>query len=149
MSSLTKHSIAAAFAVAFAVILYFDTASLSFAGYLLPRMLSGIIVLLSLAMVAEAWRCRCKTAETAEAGLTEKVNIKRVLIFVALIISYIVGINVVGYFIITPLYIIGTYYYLQSMSVRNSIFIAAGFTVFVYLLFVAFLQLPIPLGPME
>lgn len=147
MSNLSKHLLAAVIAIAFAVILYFDSYKLNFSGYLLPRILSATIILLSLAMIAEAWWCQKKTGEADCDG--SKVEVKRVIVFISSIIAYIVGINIVGYFVATPLYIVGSYLYLNAMKLRNSILIAAGFTVFVYLLFVAFLQLPIPLGPME
>jgi membrane-bound metal-dependent hydrolase YbcI (DUF457 family) len=147
MSNLSKHLLAAVIAIAFAVMLYLDSYKLNFAGYLLPRILSATIILLSLAMIAEAWWCQKKSG-TADCSSTE-TNSKRVIIFISSIIAYIVGINIVGYFVSTPLYIVGAYLYLNAMKLRNSILIAVGFTVFVYLLFVAFLQLPIPLGPME
>ena len=139
---------AAGLAVAFAAILLMDTSKMVFEGFLLPRILGGVIILLALGMVFETWWCRRKsTGEVC--AVPEAINVKRATVFVAFIIAYILGINFIGYFIATPIYIFGAFMYLKSMNVRNTALVAVLFTTFVYLLFVSFLQLPIPLGPME
>jgi hypothetical protein len=146
MNYLAQRVLAAVIAIAFAGILYFDTFSLTFAGYLLPRILSGVIIVLAIAMVLEAYICSCKQANAEQGPM---INKKRVFFFVLLLVGYIFLISPLGYFVVTPLYIIATYLYLKAMNFQKSALIAVGFTVFVYLLFVAFLHLPIPLGPME
>lgn len=147
MSTLVQHIIGAVLAIIFAVVFYLNTLAMTFAGYLLPRILSGVIILLSVAMIIEAYICRQKHSKPADGK--KKLDKRRVLIFIMLIVAYIGAISPLGYFTVTPLYIIGVYWYLKAMNLKKAAIIAGGFTVFVYLLFVLFLHLPIPLGPME
>lgn len=149
MGNLAKTGIAAVLAIAFAVILYADTSKMTFAGYLLPRLLAAIIILLSLAMIVETWWCQRKSTDSECAAAEEPINTKRAAVFVGFLLAYIVAISWIGYFIATPAFIVGSFFYLKSMNMKNTVLIAVGFTLFVYLLFVSFLQLPIPLGPME
>ena len=146
MSAFFQHSLAAILVMLFAIALYFDSFSLTHAGYLLPRILTGVILLLSGAMIIEAYLYSKKKTEKSD---ETSINKRRALIFILLIISYIGTIKPLGYFTVTPLFIVGAYWYLKAINLKKSVMIAVGFTVFVYLLFVGFLQLPIPLGPME
>lgn len=148
MGNFAKIQIAAALATTFALILLIDTSKMVFEGYLLPRMLGVIIILLALGMVFETWWCGRKTTGAA-CEASSPINKKNALVFVGLTVAYILGINYIGYFIATPAFILIAFRFLKSMNNRNTALVAAGFTIFVYLVFVSFLQLPIPLGPME
>lgn len=149
MKGLTKHIIAALAAIVLAVVFYFNTFKLQPAGYMLPRILIAIIILLSIAMVIEAYRSEKKYANEGKSDEVSEVNYRRAAVFALLIAAYVFTIKPLGYFVVTPFYVIVTYLYLKATKVRNAVLIAIGFTAFVYLLFVVFLKLPIPLGPMS
>jgi cell division protein FtsW (lipid II flippase) len=75
-----------------------------------------------------------------------KRKFTRVFVFIVLVSGYILTRERLGYFVVTPIYIIATYLYLRATKFYKMILIAVGFTLFVYLLFVLFLHLPVPMG---
>lgn len=79
----------------------------------------------------------------------EPINYRQAIIFTIMIAAYIFLLEPIGYFIITPIYIVSTYIFLNATKVRNIVFISIGFTAFVYFLFVVFLKLPIPMGLLQ
>lgn len=154
MKGLTKFIIAAVVAIVFSIVFYLNTFKLTRAGYLMPRILIVIIILLSVAMVVEAYfkekRELKVSAESSEENEdTAKTNYVRVIVFTLLIALYIYSIKPIGYFIATPIYVIAAYLYLKATSFKYILLVSLGFTAFVYVLFVVFLKLPIPLGPMS
>jgi hypothetical protein len=105
-------------------------------------------------MAYQAYRtARSREAKTdAEAvGLEreEKVIVGRVIWYVVMMALYIYFISSVGYFIVTPIFMLICYVLLKATSIPKAIAISAGFAIFIYFLFVSFLKLPIPLGLME
>lgn len=116
--------------------------------YQLPRILIGIIILLSIVMYLEAY---FKAKKEAAKGLVhedennEKLHYDRIIVFILAIAAYIFSIKIFGYFIVTPIFIVGIFMYLKALRLRTALIIAAFFTVFVYLLFIRFLHLPIPI----
>ena len=74
------------------------------------------------------------------------IDYKKTFLFGLMIAIYIFTMKPIGYFIMTPLFIIISYRFLKSTSWRNTILVSAGFTVFVYFVFVLFLKLPVPMG---
>lgn len=161
MNHWKKVAIAAFLAILFALFFFLNSFNLTFDSALLPRILMGLIVLLSLGALFEAWykekhhvHQAHRIDEPDDEELDEiqdegKINYRRAFIFTLLVALYIFLLDKVGYFIITPIYIIGAYRYLKSMSLLKSVVIAVGFTVFVYAVFVAFLKIPIPMGFLE
>jgi len=143
-----------------ASVFYIHTLHLPKAAYQLPRILIVIVIFLSIAMVIERLfsykKNLQKDSEKADfpgnynLSVSKKaefnVHPARVFVFIVLIIGYVLTIERLGYFIITPIYIITTYLYLRATNFLNVILITVGFTFFVYLLFVLFLHLPIPMG---
>ena len=146
--------------VLLATVFYFHTLHLPKAAYQLPRILIIIVIIFSIAMVIEQLfsykknlRGMPKKADLPgnynfSISKKDKSNVLpvRVFVFILLITGYILTIERLGYFIVTPIYIMGTYLYLRATKFHNMILIAVGFTIFVYLLFVLFLHLPIPMG---
>ncbi|MDZ4164491.1 MAG: tripartite tricarboxylate transporter TctB family protein [Smithellaceae bacterium] len=151
MNDLVKYGIASILATILAAVFYYYTLSLAEAAYQLPRILIAVIVLLAIGMFLEAYlkyrreRAGKETREVPEEG----INYKRAAVFALLIFAYILAINPLGYFVTTPVFIIGALYYLKAARMRTILIITVCFTVFVYLLFVKFLHLPIPLGHMS
>lgn len=154
LKDFIKYIIAAALAIGFAGIFYFNSLKLPPVAKKLPTILMAIIVLLAVGMAIEAfYKCKKEEASITEADTIEKaspdINYLRVFIFTLMIAVYIFTIKPLGYFIVTPIFIAAAYLYLKSTSKANIILISLGFTVFVYLVFIKFLKLPIPLGPMS
>lgn len=140
---LIYNLVAATVAILFAWIFYYESLDLPRVAYLFPRRLTYLITILAVALVIEAYyKYRKGVQEEQEEG----IKVLRATLFTGSIVLYILAIDLVGYFITTPLFIFGTMYFLKSTKTRNIFFITVGFTLFIYLLFVRFLNLPIPLG---
>ncbi len=151
--------------MAVAVLFYFLSLHMPREAYLLPRLLAYVIIPLSAAMIIEALvesnKEKIKIAAqnggsledevasmggwTAQSALDRSVALKGT-IFVFFIALYVLLINSLGYFIVTPLFIVGAFMLLKSTSLIVSIITAIGFSGFVYALFVVFLHLPVPMG---
>lgn len=113
----------------------------------LPQILIFIIVGLSILMLIEAFTKRNDDSAKSEGDTANgKVNIRRVSIFIAMIASYILLMDIIGYFIITPLFVFAALMYLKATNVITAIILAVGFTVFIYGLFSLFLHVPVPKG---
>ena len=118
----------------------------------------SLIVVLSMLAVLESWykerhhskeKVRIDQPQGQDLDkITDEgvINYKRAFVFTALIALYIFLLDKIGYFIVTPLFILIANYYLKSMSLKNSAIIAVLFSGFVYALFVVFLKIPIPMG---
>ncbi|MDR3354568.1 MAG: tripartite tricarboxylate transporter TctB family protein, partial [Synergistaceae bacterium] len=78
-----------------------------------------------------------------------RINVGRAVCFTVMIAVYIYLIPIVGFFVMTPVYITLSYMYLKAAKFTASLVISVAFSAFVYALFVWFLKLPVPLGIME
>lgn len=147
MKKTTKIAIASIITIVFAIVFYIQTFKMSKTSYQLPRILIGIIVLLAITMYVEAYlKAKKEEAQSSTHGEenNEKLHYDRIIVFILAIAAYIFSIKYLGYFIVTPIFIIGIFMYLKALSLKKAILIAAFFTIFVYLLFIQFLHLPIP-----
>ncbi len=153
MTNTVKVGIASIMAIIFSAVLYLETLSMSRAAYQLPRILIVIIILLAIAMYAEEYyKSKKKKGQSGTEAVVkqpedkyEKIHYDRIAVFVTAITAYIFSIKILGYFIVTPLFIIGIFRYLKSVKMSTAVVIAVGFTGFIYLLFIRFLHLPIPI----
>jgi len=109
----------------------------------LPQILLILIAGLSVGMFVEA--LYKQKEEEKEVKRTE-INKKRVVIFLTMIILYIFLIDVLGYFLLTPIFVFLSLFYLKAVKLYNAIFISVGSTLFVYALFNVFLNIPLPKG---
>ncbi len=152
MSRVAKEIVFAAMCVALALIFLVNTDELISSAAMFPRLLIGVVIVLSALMVYQAYRAR-KTeeyrAEREAEARRPPIQTKRLVIFTCLCIGYIASVGLLGYFLSTPLFIIITYAYLRSVKLKTSILIAIGFSLFIYVLFVRILYLPVPLGLLE
>lgn len=148
MKKTTKIAIASILTIVFAVVFYIQTFKMSKTSYQLPRILIGIIILLAIAMYMEG-RLKAKKEASQVTDPKEENNDKlhydRVIVFVLAITAYIFTIKILGYFIVTPIYIVAIFMYLKALKLKSALIIAAFFTIFVYMLFIQFLHLPIPI----
>lgn len=147
----------AVFFCAVAGIFYADTLDMVKAANELPRLLILLVFALSVGMVFESYKKSKKEAYEAKnaqadkaADSTEKKSAKsefiRLVAFVFLIAAYVFLMQPLGYFIVTPLFIVGAFLLLKATTLLVSVVTGIGFSVFVYLLFVVFLHLPVPMG---
>jgi len=162
MKKSIRLMIASILAIIFSLIFYFNTFKLPAVAAKLPRILIGLIILLALGIMIQAYVSETKIAkanriQNKEPGEEkddseekfEPINYRQAIIFTIMIAAYIFLLEPIGYFIITPIYIVSTYIFLNATKVRNIVFISIGFTAFVYFLFVVFLKLPIPMGLLQ
>ncbi len=158
MRKLIPYVLFAGFIGVVAIILYIDTLDMTKAAYQLPRLVIMLVLALLAMMIVERFLQIRKAAvimepapgtepveETAEVA-DGTVSPARIAVFVVLLIAYVATIKPLGYFIATPLFLVGIMAYLRATSWFRIIFIAVGFTGFVYFLFVFFLNLPVPMG---
>ena len=157
MKEVKKILIAAGLAIILSLVFLSKTAKLPETAAFLPKILIGIVILLSLGMVYETYY-KAKNKVKAKRRVDERseeddpdedntlIDYKKAFIFGLMIALYIFTMKPIGYFIVTPLFILIAYRYLKSTSWRNTIIISVGFTLFVYGLFVVFLKLPVPMG---
>ena len=147
MNRLAPYLLFAGAVDALAVVFYVNTLKMPKAAYQMPRILIALVLLLSVLMIAEQLLQMRKTP-SAENGNTLPAEISpiRIGVFVSLILAYVLTIVPLGYFIATPVFLIGTLLFLRSTMLPWILAIAVGFTGFVYLLFVLFLHMPVPMG---
>ncbi|SBV92346.1 conserved membrane hypothetical protein [uncultured delta proteobacterium] len=115
---------------------------------MLPRILCGLIFLLSALMAFNAVRAE-KRGEHAIQEARPPVNLKRIWIFIGLLIGYVALVQPLGYFVITPVFIVAACWFLRATTLVTCVGIAIGFPVLVYLVFVRLLHLPVPMGGFE
>lgn len=144
----------AVFFCAVAGIFFIDTLDMVKAANELPRLLIILVIALSVGMVFESYKKSKQEAledkasgKGAEAKPAfDKAGFVRLVFFVILIAAYVLLLKPVGYFIVTPLFIVGAFLLLEATSLLVGIITGLGFSVFVYFLFVVFLHLPVPMG---
>ena len=147
MSSIVKHSITSGLVLILCVVFFIQSLNYPISAARLPQILIILIAILSILMLIEAIKKRNETsAENKGEEETGKVNIMRVSIFVAMIALYIFLMDVIGYFILTPLFVFASMMFLKATNIRMAIFLAVGFTAFIYVLFSMFLHVPVPKG---
>lgn len=149
MPFILKEILFAAGAAALSLLFLIQSLKLPDSPALMPRILASLIIVLSAAMVWQGLRAHQKMVQSRQKEEIPYINIPLVTTFLFFIVAYVFSIESVGYFIATPLFIIGTYLFLRAMKLRNAIFVALGFCVLVYGVFVKILYLPVPLGLLE
>ena len=130
-----------------AVVFYANTLRMPKAAYQMPRILIALVLLLSVLMIVEQLLQMRKPPSAANGNsLPADISLIRIGVFVSLLFAYVLTITPLGYFIATPLFLLGTLGFLKSTKPHWIAAIAVGFTAFVYLLFVLFLHMPVPMG---
>lgn len=160
MKNYIRLYIAGSLSIIFALLFYSKAIDMVESAAFLPKILVGLIILLSIGMMIEGYyrekthikrkkRIDERPKEDEVEEIPGELNIPRIIIVVIMIATYIFLMKPVGYFITTPIFAISSYLYLKATKIKNMLFIAGGFTVFVYVLFVAFLKIPIPMGILQ
>lgn len=126
----------------------------------MPRILAIVVSVLAAMMVADVFlfKRRNQNAEAVETsadstapyigGFFDGVNIVRTGALMAMIVIYIFLLESVGYFIMTPLFLVSALSLLRACRLWIILTISLVAPMVVYLIFVTFLDLPMPMGLM-
>lgn len=148
----------AASASALAAVFFRATLKMQEAAAETPRIIAVLLVCLAAAMLVDVYLYKRRGAVAAGedaaaaphlAPFFQGIHVLRVFVFVTAIILYVVLLEPVGYFIVTPLFIFGAFLFLRACRAWVAAIVAAAVPVFIYFLFVAFLDLPVPMGVLE
>lgn len=119
----------------------------------MPVLLYWIVIGLAVMMIIEELLKR-RTARRADPDvpvaqddILPAINWLVVLMFSAAIIAYVVLIPIVGYLIMTPVFIAGTLVVSRTMSPVQAVLIGVIATAFVWFVFIWGLKLPVPILP--
>ena len=146
MSRVQQEITFAVLVIALGIAFFYGTINMPPTAALFPRILAGMLIALAVLMLLQTGhRARARGEEEEKTP----VNTTRLVVFFALCVGYVGSVDFLGYFFATPLFIIITYTYLRSLSFAKSVVCAALFSGFIYVLFVWFLHLPVPLGLLE
>lgn len=114
-----------------------------------PRFLTILMTLFSLALFAKSWlKYRSETSENQSINLKAIIESQKTpaIVFFATG-AYVAGMNYIGYFTSSVIFIIGMMlFFTRSKKWTVMIVSTAGFLVVVYALFVWFLKLRMPQG---
>lgn len=136
---------------------FVSSLSMQPAAYQMPRILVVLLFGLAAAMLIDVFiqkrrpqaeRQGDPAAEPLLVPFFEGIRIGRVAIFLGAVILYVVLLEPVGYFIVTPTFLLGMLLYLRACHLLTAIIIAAVAPVFVYFVFIWLLDLPVPMGIM-
>jgi len=131
------------------------------AAYHMPRILAVVVSILAVMMVFDVFlfKRRNQNAEAVDTvedptapyigGFFDGVNVLRTSTLMAMVVLYIFLLESVGYFIMTPLFLIGSLSLLRATRVWIMVVISLVAPMIVYLIFVTFLDLPMPMGLMK
>ncbi|MGM0602506.1 MAG: tripartite tricarboxylate transporter TctB family protein [Bacillota bacterium] len=154
--ALWKYFLTAAMVLTMAGVFYSQSGKLPSMAKRFPVILIYIIVFFTILMLIEQIlkfvnkdKPKKKKNKKSDSGFTDavgEIDYLKAFIFAVMIGIYVFTLKTLGYFIVTPVFIIASFMYLKSTSLRNAILITVGFNLFVYLVFVKFLNLPIPMG---
>ncbi len=144
MSSFKKDSCFALAVMALVALFWQQTYSMPASAAVFPRMLMVLIFLLVLAMLIQAFIRR--TFQEDEPFME---NIARLGVFLLLLTGYVLCVEPVGYFFATPIFVVASCRVIRAVNFLPSLLIGVLFSGFIYILFVGFLHLPVPLGLLE
>lgn len=131
------------------------------AAYHMPQILAVFVSVLAVLMVADVFlfKRRNQNADAVDSvadptapyigGFFDGVNVLRTGTFIAMVILYILLLESVGYFIMTPLFLIGSLSLLRASRLWIMVAISVVAPMIVYSIFVIFLDLPMPMGLMK
>lgn len=123
----------------FCGVYYYQTLSISSAGY--PQVLLIILFILSI-----IWLLIDIFVKKVKEDVKENIVLSRVIIFALSSLFYYFLIEIIGFYIITPIFMIFLMYVLGVKNIKLLLGVSIFFTFFLYLAFSIFLSLPAPKG---
>jgi len=109
-----------------------------------PKAVLIVIIILAAIQLMLAFKPRHVAQQVSS---TETLKVKQMVAMGALLLIYIIGIQMIGYFIITPLFLIGSMYLLGRRDMKTIIIVTVSVVFIIYLVFRVFIYVPVPLGP--
>lgn len=102
-----------------------------------PRLLSGLLGILGIVLLFQSLRDRSSKPDGPLLG---------VIMVIALMFVYLLLFTWIGFLISTPIVVLAFLLYVKVKKWSSLIALPAGVTLFIYLLFVKFLGVPLPIG---
>jgi putative tricarboxylic transport membrane protein len=136
-------------AVGLAVVFGSEASDYPMASRRLPILLAWLIGALTLLMLLEdvmKWRSRARSGG-ADEGAGHSIAWSALLPFAATIGVFVVLVPLIGFIVVTPLFVAGVLLVSRAVSPVVAIAYAAGLTAFVWAVFIWALRMPIPLLP--
>jgi len=109
---------------------------------LLPRIILIILMILSFLLAVKQFFVKSKK----KSNLSKDKNNFILLVTIILSILYLYGINILGFFILTPIFIFLFTYILDYKKHFLNIIFSLSLTTVVYILFIKILYVPLPQG---
>ncbi|CAN0587124.1 unnamed protein product [Ectocarpus sp. 12 AP-2014] len=137
-------------AITIAVFFQVEAASYPRVAARLPTLISYFMIGLALIAIAQqvvAWRRLPEDANRFAIEFPEWDRILSGAIFIALTTSYAWAITTIGYLIATPAFLLSTLLIFRATNLWIILLTSAGVTFAIWVIFVNFLRLPIPLLP--
>jgi hypothetical protein len=110
-----------------------------------PKAVLIAIMILAAVQLLLAFRPSAVPATTAS---SETLNVGKIIAIAVLFFAYIVSIQLIGYFIATPLFLIVAMVMLGRRDAKTILAVTVAVNVAIWLIFRAFLYVPVPMGPL-
>lgn len=139
--------------IAFALVFRAQAANLPDVAQRMPVLLYWIVIGLAALMIIEELLKRRNArragadARTDDEEAVRPINWSVLMLFGAAIIAYVALIPIVGYLIMTPVFIAGAIIISQTLSPLKAVTMGIVATAFVWAVFIWALKLPVPLLP--
>ena len=114
-----------------------------------PRMMGFIIIALSTVVIFQSFRKKPETStgEKEEPFFDiEDKGIYRVLVMIAMTLFYASVLGVLGFLVITPIYLIVLMFIFKAGSVKRILLVSVLTTLAIYIVFQRLLLIPLPTG---
>ena len=148
MSYLCKEILFAAGLAVMAIVFFVQGDSLPSSARMLPQVMCVLLLFLVCLMVYQAVMDNRKRGGV-DPSWVGPIKLMRVVLYLGAVLAYVALAEPLGYFVVTPLFIIVTYIAMNAVKPVTTVIIAVGFSAFIYALFVRFLNLPVPLGVLQ
>lgn len=145
MSILSRHIVASSIVLILCVVFFVESLNYPADVALLPQILIIIISFLAIGMSVEYYHKNKNSKKENEEDKTE-VSVKSLIIMGGLTLIYILSIDTIGYFIVTPLFLFISLVYLKAAKIITAVLVSVILPLFIYLIFSVFLNIPIPMG---
>ena len=136
--------IGSAILLLFSFAAYFQATRFTLGADAFPKAVLIAIIILAAVQLLLALRSTAVLATTAS---SETLNVGRIIAIAVLFFVYIVSIQLIGYFIATPLFLIVSMVMLGRKDAKTILIVTATVNVAIWLIFRAFLYVPVPMGP--
>ena len=135
--------IGSAILLLFSFAAYFQATRFTLGADAFPKAVLIAIMILAVVQLLFALR---PTAVLVKTAPSEILNVRRIVAITALFFGYIVSIQLIGYFIATPLFLIAAMVMLGRKDAKTILIVTAAVNVAIWLIFRAFLYVPVPWG---